>query len=103
MKVDKRKEMVIHYEEEIWKLYSELSLKREAYFDNKTDNMEIINAYITFRNDKARDLALKTYNVGRCKRVCMEIFCCMLKEFRDKKILKKGYPILVECPKPDII
>lgn len=33
----------------------------------------------------------------------MEIFCCMCKEFREKKILGKGFPRFVESPRPDII
>ena len=79
-----------------------MSRKREDYFNNKSAEAEVINAYVTFRNKEARDLALKTYNVSCPKRVCLEYLCC-IGDIKKRKIMGKGYPTFVESPKPEII
>ena len=77
---------------------------KEAYYNERESaKFEVVNAYITFRSIEARDRAVQAFSISTVPRILVEVFCCMSKIFKKRKIKRKFYPCLQAAQEPQCI
>ena len=92
------------HEKKMWHQYNCVTEHKEAYYkERESAQFEVVNAYITFRSIEARDRALQAFSTALLPRVLVEIFCCLGKLFKKRKILRTHYPRLQDAEEPQCI